>query len=61
MELYSIKLPLIQQNDPLIEIIIEKIKEKRDMLIEGDIIVIAEKVIATAQGRVIDLSDVKKV
>jgi len=59
MELYSIKLPLIQQNDPLIEIIIEKIREKRDTLKEGDIIVIAEKVIATAQGRVIDLADVK--
>lgn len=61
MELFSIKLPLIKQCDPLIEIIIEKIKEKTDGLKEGDIIVIAEKVIATSQGRVIDLSDIKKI
>ncbi|MFW9937753.1 MAG: coenzyme F420-0:L-glutamate ligase, partial [Candidatus Thorarchaeota archaeon] len=58
MELFSIKLPLIKQNDPLLEIVIEKIREKGDSLKEGDIIVIAEKVIATSQGRVRDLSDV---
>jgi coenzyme F420-0:L-glutamate ligase len=61
MELFSIKLPLIQQNDPLLEIIIEKIKEKGEKLKEGDIIVIAEKVIATSQGRVKVLSEVKSI
>ncbi|MFX0060216.1 MAG: coenzyme F420-0:L-glutamate ligase [Candidatus Heimdallarchaeota archaeon] len=61
MELFSIKLPLIQQNDPLIKIIVDNIKEKGESLKEGDIIVIAEKVIATSQGRVRDLADVKKI
>ena len=58
MELFSIKLPLIQENDELLRIIIEHIKKQGRSLQEGDIIVIAEKVVATAQGRVVNLSDV---
>ncbi|MFW9823036.1 MAG: coenzyme F420-0:L-glutamate ligase, partial [Candidatus Thorarchaeota archaeon] len=58
MELFSIKLPLIKENDDLLPIIVENIKEKNITLEEGDVIVIAEKVIATSQGRVVSLSDV---
>ena len=54
MELLSIKLPLIKENDDLLNIIIENIKQQKESLREGDIIVIAEKVIATSQGRVIN-------
>ena len=61
MELFSIKLPLIKENDDLLDIIIKNIKEKGESLKEGDIIVIAEKVIATSQGRVVSLSDVKNI
>lgn len=61
MELFSIKLPLIKENDNLLDIIIKHIKNKGESLKEGDVIVIAEKVIATSQGRVLALSDVKKV
>ncbi|MFX1596698.1 MAG: coenzyme F420-0:L-glutamate ligase [Promethearchaeota archaeon] len=61
MELFSIKLPLIKKHDPLLEIIIQTIKDQGKSLIEGDIIVIAEKVIASSQGRVIKLSEVEKV
>ncbi len=61
MELFSIKLPLIKKHDPLLNIIIQTIKDQVKSLIEGDIIVIAEKVIATSQGRVIKLSEVKHV
>jgi coenzyme F420-0:L-glutamate ligase/coenzyme F420-1:gamma-L-glutamate ligase len=61
MELIAIKLPIINKNDPLLEIIIKEINEKIDKLIEGDIVVIAEKVIATSQGRVVNLSEVKKI
>ncbi len=61
MELFSIKLPLIKENDNLLSIIIENIRNKGESLREGDIIVIAEKVIATSQGRVINLSDVTNV
>jgi len=61
MELFSIKLPLIKENDNLLSLIIENIRNKGESLREGDIIVIAEKVIATSQGRVINLSDVTNV
>jgi coenzyme F420-0:L-glutamate ligase len=57
MELFSIRLPLIKENDDLLRIIIEKIR-KNFSLLEGDIIVIAEKVVATSQGRVVNLSEV---
>ena len=54
MILFSLKLPLIKENDDLLRIIIENIRKKGETLLEGDIIVIAEKVIATSQGRVIN-------
>jgi coenzyme F420-0:L-glutamate ligase/coenzyme F420-1:gamma-L-glutamate ligase len=61
MQLFSIKLPLIRKNDPLLDIIIKYLKEEQDGLIDGDIIVISGKVIATSQGRIIALSDVKEI
>jgi coenzyme F420-0:L-glutamate ligase len=61
MELFSIRLPLIKKNDNLLEIIIQTLKDEGKSLIEGDIIVIAEKVVATSQGRIIKLSEVENV
>ena len=61
MNLFSIKLPLIENNDPLLEIIIKEIKKLGESLKDKDIIVISEKVVATSQGRLISLSDVKDV
>ncbi|MEE9378698.1 MAG: coenzyme F420-0:L-glutamate ligase [Candidatus Lokiarchaeia archaeon] len=61
MELFSIRLPLIKKNDPLLEIIIKIIRDQGKSLNEGDIIVIAEKVVATSQGRVIKLSEVENI
>ncbi|MBD3256666.1 MAG: coenzyme F420-0:L-glutamate ligase [Candidatus Lokiarchaeota archaeon] len=60
MQLFSIKLPIIKKNDPLIDIIISELKRK-DTLHEKDIIVISEKVVATSQGRVINLSEITEV
>lgn len=61
MELFSIRLPLIKKHDNLLEIIIHTIKDEGKSLVEGDIIVIAEKVVATSQGRVIKLSEVQNI
>jgi coenzyme F420-0:L-glutamate ligase len=61
MNLFSIKLPLIQNNDPLLEIIIKEIKNMGESLKDKDIIVISEKVVATSQGRLVSLSDVKEI
>ncbi|NHJ25568.1 MAG: coenzyme F420-0:L-glutamate ligase [Candidatus Lokiarchaeota archaeon] len=61
MQLFSLKLPLIRENDPLLDIIITHLKQEDETLKEGDIVVIAEKVIATAQGRVIDLNTITNI
>ena len=61
MELFALKLPLIKQRDPLLDIIISELEKQGKSLKEGDIVVIAEKVVATSQGRVVNLSDVKKI
>ena len=61
MNLFSIKLPLIKKNDPLLESLIKNIRNKGETLKEGDIIVISSKIIATAQGRVKNLSEVKEI
>jgi len=58
MELFSIKLPLIKKDDPLLEIIINNLKKNSKILKEEDIIVISGKIIATSQGRIIHLKDV---
>ena len=60
MQLFSIKLPIIRKNDPLLDIIIENLKKDGEKLNEKDIIVISGKVIATSQGRIVALSDIKE-
>lgn len=61
MELIPIQLPLIKKKDPLLEILVENIKVLIGTLKEKDIIVIAEKVIATSQGRVVNLNQVTEI
>ena len=61
MQLFSLKLPIIRKNDPLLDILIKSIKNTEKGLKEGDIVVISEKVVATSQGRVVNLSDVKDI
>lgn len=59
MNLFSIKLPIIKKNDPLLDILVNNFKDMEENLREKDIIVISSKIIATAQGRVKNLSDVR--
>ena len=61
MQLFSLKLPIIRKNDPLLDIFIKSIKNSEKGLKEGDIVVISEKVVATSQGRVVNLSEVKDI
>ncbi|MHA2288087.1 MAG: coenzyme F420-0:L-glutamate ligase [Promethearchaeota archaeon] len=61
MELFALKLPLIKKGDPLLDIIIAILEEQGKSLKEGDIVVIAEKVVATSQGRVVSLSDINNI
>jgi len=61
MKLFSIKLPIIKKNDPLLDILVKHIKNMGESLKEKDIIVISSKIIATAQGRVKNLAEVKNI
>jgi len=61
MQLFSLKLPIIRKNDPLLDIIINNIKNSDKELKDGDIVVISEKVVATSQGRILNLSEVKDI
>jgi coenzyme F420-0:L-glutamate ligase len=61
MQLFSLKLPIIRKDDPLLDIVISNIKNYDKDLKNGDIVVISEKVVATSQGRVVNLSEVKNI
>ncbi|MBN1216869.1 MAG: coenzyme F420-0:L-glutamate ligase [Candidatus Lokiarchaeota archaeon] len=61
MHLISIKLPLIKQNDLLLDILVKNLKKDNESINEGDVLVISEKVVATSQGRIMTLSKVNKI
>jgi coenzyme F420-0:L-glutamate ligase/coenzyme F420-1:gamma-L-glutamate ligase len=59
IELIGVKLPLINPGDDLAEIIIESIESSGEDLLDNDILVITEKVVAKALGRIVDLDEVR--
>jgi coenzyme F420-0:L-glutamate ligase/coenzyme F420-1:gamma-L-glutamate ligase len=61
MELFSVELPIIRPHDEIIPIILKALIENSIILEEKDIIVISEKIIATSQGRVVDLRKIESV
>ncbi len=56
LSLFPIKTPIIRPNDALLKILIESIKNDGNSLKENDVVIISGKIIATAQGRVQELS-----
>ncbi|RLG59733.1 MAG: coenzyme F420-0:L-glutamate ligase [Candidatus Hydrothermarchaeota archaeon] len=52
-------LPLIKEGDELEKIIAKAIEEKGIKLEDGDIIVVTEKIVSKAEGRVIELNKIK--
>ncbi|MDQ2745246.1 MAG: coenzyme F420-0:L-glutamate ligase, partial [Chloroflexota bacterium] len=51
-------LPLIQPGDPLADLIVESV-ESTGGVQDGDLLVIAQKIVSKAEGRVVDLSTVE--
>lgn len=51
--------PLIEDGDNLVEIISSTLKEKRIALKDNDIVAVTEKIVAKAEGRLVDLDKVK--
>lgn len=49
---------IIRQGDDIVSVLIAALSKTNDAILEGDIIVIAESALATAEGRLINLDDV---
>lgn len=61
MELHAVKTPIIRPGDDLVSILLEAISDRGFTLLEYDVLVIAETVVATVQGRIVDLNTVGEV
>ncbi|RZN63677.1 MAG: hypothetical protein DSO07_08080 [Thermoproteota archaeon] len=59
IEVIGIKLPLINPRDDLAEIIVRSVRGSGENLLDGDVLVITEKVVAKAMGRIVNLDEVK--
>jgi coenzyme F420-0:L-glutamate ligase/coenzyme F420-1:gamma-L-glutamate ligase len=60
LELISIKeIPDIKEGDNLSEILLKALKSQQLDLIEKDILVIAQKIVSKAEGKIVDLNKVK--
>lgn len=51
--------PLVKVGDDLAQIIVETAEKNTASLEDGDILVVAQKVVSKAEGRVVKLGDVK--
>ncbi|MBD3188224.1 coenzyme F420-0:L-glutamate ligase [Candidatus Bathyarchaeota archaeon] len=58
MFIRAIKTPVIQPGNDLVQVFLESLEKAGESLLPGDIVVIAETVMATAQGRVVDLKSI---
>ncbi len=58
MEIKSIKTPIIKPGDDLIRILLDSMKSQKMSLKPGDIVIAGEKVVATAQGRIVDIATI---
>jgi coenzyme F420-0:L-glutamate ligase/coenzyme F420-1:gamma-L-glutamate ligase len=52
-------LPLIQPGDPLATLIVAALTRNNEQLMPGDIVVIAQKIVSKAEGRLVRLADVE--
>ena len=52
-------IPLIHSGDDLVAFILRSLQETSTNLVDGDILVIAQKIVSKAEGRYVKLADVK--
>jgi coenzyme F420-0:L-glutamate ligase/coenzyme F420-1:gamma-L-glutamate ligase len=52
-------IPLIKKGDDIAEIIIENIRKEKIIIEEGDVIVISQKIVSKAEGRIVNLRKIK--
>ena len=59
MEVFPIKTPLVKVGDDLISIIMESIDKSGLEIEDGDIILLADKIVATCEGRIVSFDSIK--
>lgn len=59
MQLLAIRTPTIRPGDDLVRILLETLKKQGTQLQNGDVVVLAESAVATAEGRVVRLADIE--
>ncbi len=59
MRLYAVRTSIIKTGENLVEVILESLKRQNLQLEDGDILALASKIIAYAEGRVAKLSNIK--
>ena len=59
IELFGIKTPLIRPGNDMGSVLISSIRESGMNIMDGDVVVLAESAVATAEGRLFDLNDVE--
>ena len=60
MRLFAVpNLPLFQPGDDVAAAIVESLSDHGDRLVAGDIVVIAQKIISKAEGRLVRLCDIQ--
>ena len=59
MQLFGIKTPLIKPGDDFADVLIESLESSGITLQDNDIFILAESAVATAEGRIVNLEDIK--
>jgi coenzyme F420-0:L-glutamate ligase/coenzyme F420-1:gamma-L-glutamate ligase len=59
IEIIGVKLPLVKPGDDVAELIVKCVEEAGVSICDGDVIVITEKVLSKAMGRMVDISSIK--
>lgn len=59
MELIPVKTKFLKKNDNLVDALLSALQDKGLKIKDGDILAIADKIIATCWGRIVNLRDVK--
>ena len=52
-------MPEIKKGDTISDMILEHLAAAREELVDGDVVVVAQKIISKAEGRYIDLNAIK--
>jgi len=59
MRLIPVKTPLVKEGDDVVSIFLDAVREEGLDIEEGDIVAIADKIVAISEGRVVDFEEMK--